>query len=242
MNKVEITFQDILWTFKKYILWIAAVSLVSMIVAWVYSTYFVTPIYTTSISVCVFSNERNTSSVTTGELAADASIANTYQVLITSQPVMNAVSEDLSERLNYKVSPESLRSMITASVETGTQIINVRIRGAKPQLIADIGNSLAEVGPTVLNALARGGEMIAVDHAKTPTKPSYPNITSNTTVGFVLGLLLSCSVVILIALLDTTVWREEDLERAFNIPILGSVPPMSSASVAAATKHNKKRR
>ncbi len=237
MNKVEITFQDILWTIKKYIIWIVAISLVSMIAAWVYSTYFVTPIYTTSISVCVFANERGTSSdVTTGELTADASIANTYQVLITSQPVMNAVSEDLGG----KVSPEMLRSMITAEVQKGTQIINVRVRGAKPQLIADIGNSLVDIAPTVLNDLAHGGEMSAVDHAKVPTKPSSPNITSNTTVGLVLGLLLSCSVVILIALLDTTVWREEDLERAFNIPILGSVPPMSAAAIAAANRKGRR--
>ena len=233
MNKIEITFQDILWTLKKYILWIVAVSLVSTVAAWVYSTYYVTPIYSTSISVCVFANDRSTaSSVTTNELTADASIANTYQVLITSQPVLNAVSKDIGG----KVSPGALRGMITASVVKGTQIINVKIRGARPQLIAEIGNSLAEVGPTVLNELARGGEMIAVNRASTPVNPSYPNITSNTTVGFVLGLLLSCSVVILIALLDTTIWREEDLERAFNIPILGSVPPMSAAAIAAATR------
>lgn len=233
MNKIEITFQDILWTLKKYILWIVAVSLISTVVAWVYSTYYVTPLYSTSISVCVFSNDRTTaSSVTTNELTADASIANTYQVLITSQPVMNAVSEDIGGI----VSPSALRSMITASVVKGTQIINVKIRGAKPELIAQIGNSLAEVGPTVLNELARGGEMIAVDRAKVPANPSYPNIASNTTVGFVLGLLLSCSVVILIALLDTTVWREEDLERAFNIPILGSIPPMSADAIAAAKR------
>lgn len=236
MNKIEITFQDILWTLKKYILWIVAVSLISTIVAWVYSTYYVTPLYSTSISVCVFSNDRTTaSSVTTNELTADASIANTYQVLITSQPVMDAVSKDIGSI----VSPSALRSMITASVVKGTQIINVKIRGAKPELIAKIGNSLAEVGPTVLNELARGGEMIAVDRAKVPSKPSYPNIASNTTVGFVLGLLLSCSVVILIALLDTTIWREEDLERAFSIPVLGSIPPMSADAIAAA---NRKRR
>ncbi len=233
MNKVEITFQDILWTLKKYIIWVVAVSLVSMVVAWVYSTYYVTPIYSTSISVGVFANERSTaSSVTTGELTADASIANTYQVLITSQPVMNAVSESLGG----KVSPDIIRGMITASVQKNTQIINVVIRGANPQLIAEIGNALSDAAPTVLNALARGGEMVAVDRAKVPTKPSYPDVVSNTTVGFVLGLLLSCSVVILIALLDTTVWREEDLERTFNIPILGSIPPMDSAAVAAAKR------
>ena len=237
MNKVEITFQDILWTLKKYMVWIVAVSLVSMIAAWVYSTYFVTPIYSTSISVCVFANERGGSSdVTSGELTADASIANTYQKLITSQPVMNAVSDDLGG----KITPTTIRSMINAEVEKGTQIINVRIRGADPQLIADIGNSLADVAPNVLNELAHGGEMVAIDHATTPKKPSYPNISSNTTVGFVLGLLLSCSVVTLIALLDTTIWREEDLERAFNIPILGSVPPMSAAAIAAAKRKRRR--
>lgn len=237
MNKVEITFQDILWTLKKYIIWVVAVSLVSTVVAWVYSTYFVTPIYSTSVSVCVFSNERGTSTnVTTSELTADASIANTYQVLISSQPVMNAVSEDLLNRLNYKVSADALRSMISATVQKNTQIINVSIYGANPQLIAEIGNSLVDTAPTVLNALAHGGEMVAVDHAKVPTRPSSPNVASNTTVGFVLGLLLSCSVVLLIALLDTTVWREEDLERAFNIPILGSIPPMGKDAIAAAQK------
>lgn len=229
MNRVEITLQDIFWTLKKYIVWIIAVSVISMAIAWAYSSFFVKPIYSTSISVCVFSNERGSSSgVTTGELAADAGIANTYQVLLTSQPVMNAVSEELGGT----ISPDALRGMIKAEVEKGTQIINVRIMGTDPKQIADIGNTLAEVAPTCLNALARGGEMIAVDHAKVPTAPVSPNIASNTSVGFILGLLLSCSVVILIALLDTTIWREEDLERTFNIPILGSIPPMSAASNA----------
>ncbi|MBO2527289.1 MAG: hypothetical protein CW335_03800 [Clostridiales bacterium] len=237
MNRVEITLQDIFWALKKYIVWIIAVTLVFTVCAWAYSTFFVTPIYSTEISVCVFSNERGSSSgVTTGELAADAGIANTYQVLLTSQPVMNAVSEELGGT----VSPEELRGMIKPEVEKGTQIINVSIRGKDPKQIADIGNTLAEVAPTCLNALARGGEMIAVDHAKIPTTPVSPNIASNISVGFILGLLLSCAVVILIALLDTTIWREEDLERAYNIPILGSIPPMGAAAIASAKRKDRR--
>lgn len=237
MNRVEITIQDIFWTLKKYLVWIIAVSLVSTLIAFIYSSFFVTPMYSTSISVCVFSNERGSSSgVTTGELAADAGIANTYQVLLTSQPVMNAVSEDLGGT----ISPDALRGMIKPEVEKGTQIINVTIVGANPELIADIGNSLAEVAPTCLNELARGGEMIAVNHATVPTNTVSPNVASNTSVGFILGLLLSCSIVILIALLDTTIWREEDLERAFNIPVLGSIPPMGAAAIAAAKRKNRR--
>ena len=203
MNKERITFRGILRAFKKYIVWIVAVSLVSTIVAWVYSTYFVTQIYSTSVSLCVFPKEsdnssRRTTGVTTGELAADASIANPYQVLITSKPVMEAVSKDLGG----DITPSTIRSMITAEVQNGTQIINVTIRGADPQLITDVGNSLADVAPGVLNELAHGGEMVAIDHATMPKKLSSPNTFFNTILGFVLGLLLSCSVVTLIALLS----------------------------------------
>ena len=32
-----------------------------------------------------------------------------------------------------------------------------------------------------------------------------------------------------IAMLDTTIWHEEDLDRAFNIPVLGTVPSITNA-------------
>lgn len=123
--------------------------------------------------------------------------------------------------------------MLATSRPTNSQVIYVTIRSTNRQLAVDVGNTLLEVAPKELSVIVRGGEMTQVDSAHSASQVS-PNLSSNVTYGFLLGLLLSCAVVIVIAMLDTTIWREEDLERAFDIPILGSVPSMF------ATEHNSK--
>jgi len=224
LNKIEITLQDILWSLKKYAIWIILTTILFSVGFWTYSTYFITPRYTARISMCVFANQRtNAGGVTNSELQSDARLANTYCLLLKSTPVMNAVSE----HLGGTISAGALMGTVSTTVIEDSQFIYVSITTTNAQLSANIANAIAEVAPDTLSELARGGEMIAVDPASVPGAPSYPDISGNTSVGFALGLVLSCAVVIMIALLDTTIWRDEDLDRAFGIPVLGSVPGMA---------------
>lgn len=235
MSKTEITLQDIFWTLKRYFIWICLTTFVFTAGAWAYTKYFITPMYSTTVSMCVFSSQRKDSTeITNNELIADARIAYTYELLLASQPVLDAVSENLGGA----PSAQALRGMISSKAQANTQVIYVTVTNSNPELAARIANTLADVAPKTLSALARGGEMIAIGTADVPTSPISPNMVSNVTVGLALGLLLSCAVIVLIALLDTTIWREEDLERAFHIPVLGSVPSMSTAIQA---KHQKGR-
>ena len=229
MNTVEISIQDIFWSLKKYIAWIVAATIIGALGAFIITNYFITPVYSTRISFCVFAKERDASELTTSELTADATIANTYSILLTSEPVREAVSEAMGGR----VSAGALSGMLSTSRPTNSQVIYVTIKSTNRQLAVDVGNTLLEVAPKELSVIVRGGEMTQVDSAHSASQIS-PNLSSNVTYGFLLGLLLSCAVVIVIAMLDTTIWREEDLERAFDIPILGSVPSMF------ATEHNSK--
>ena len=223
MSRIEITLQDILWALKKYFLWICLTTLIFTVGAWVYTTQFVTPIYATRISMCVFAGERNGGTVTSGDLTSDARLANTYRLLLTSQPVMEAVSE----KLGGTPSPDGLESMISASNVSDSQLISAVIYSTDPQLAVRIADVLADTAPAVVQELARAGEMVVVDRAVMPAGPVSPNVGSNVSIGFILGLLLSCAVIVLIAVLDTTVWREEDLENTFHVPVLGTVPSMT---------------
>ena len=201
MSKVEITLQDIFLALKRYLVWICLTTFLFTVGALAYAQFFITPMYSTTVSLCVFANQRTSGEVTSTQMAADARIAYTYEVLLTG--------------------------MISASNVSSTQIINVTVQNSDPQLAAVIANTLAEVAPDTLNSIARGGEMVAVDRAEVPTAPYSPDIGKYVSTGFILGLLLSCAVVILIALLDTTIWREEDLERSFKLPVLGTIPSMT---------------
>lgn len=233
MNRVEITLQDIFWSLKKYFFWIILTTAVFTAGAFAYTEFFVTPMYATSFSMGVNSNGRESSEqVTNNELVAEARIASTYQVLLTSQPVVDAVRE----KLGNTMSAEKIKSMISSGVKKDTMVIIITITDSNPQRATDVANALSAVAPEVLGKLPVGGILYSIEKAEVPKKPVSPNLGTNLTVGFILGLLLSCAVIILVAVLDTTIWREEDLERAFNVPVLGSVPSMSANSMAKLKK------
>lgn len=224
MNNTEIRFQDILWALKKHFAWICLATMIFTIGAWLYTRYAITPMYRTNISFCIFSGERE-GSVTSGDLTTDAKLSGTYKILLKSQPVMKAVSE----QLGGTISPDAIASMISTQSPADTQIIYLYVSSADPQLACNVANAIAEVAPAKVHELARAGELTVVDRPKVPTRPYSPDVANNVSGGFILGLLLSCAVVIAIAMLDTTIWHEEDLERAFNIPVLGTVPSITNA-------------
>ena len=233
MNRVEITLQDIFWTLKRYFIWIVLITFVFVACAYVYTEFFVTPMYQTTFSMGVNSSGRDVAAqVTNSELAADATIASTYRVLLTSQPVTQAVSE----KLNGAVSPGKVKSMITAGVQKNTMVINVAVVDSDPERAAKVANTLSEVAPEVLSQFPVGGILYSIEAANVPEAPISPDLSANLTIGLILGLVLSCAVFILVAVLDTTIWREEDLEKMFNVPVLGSVPSMKANSMAKLKK------
>ena len=235
MNRIEITLHDIFLSLKRYFIFILLATLLCTLGAWGYTKFFITPLYTTQVSMCVFASHRESSGVTSGELSADETIARTYRVLLVSQPVLEAVSE----ALDGEVSPGAIGGMLSTSA--AAQVIYVTVTCADPVLAVRVANAVSDAAPQALSDITRAGEVIALDRAVMPKTPSSPNVMSNVTVGFLGGLLLSCAVVILITLMDTTIWREEDLERAFRIPVLGSVPSMLPKSQLNTVKKRRRR-
>ncbi len=223
MNRVEVNLQDILWALKKHLIWIVLACVVFSVGSYAYTKIFVAPVYATKVSMVVRATQKDTNDVTSGELSAGSSLANTYTALMDSQPVCEAVSQAMDGR----VSAATVASMVSAYRVESTQVIQVKIVSPDPRLAVEVGNVLLEVAPPLLSEKT-GGEMSTVDPAISASLVS-PNIRSNVIYGFLAGLALSCAVVILIAVLDTTVWREEDLERAYDIPVLGGVPSMHMA-------------
>ncbi len=224
MSNSETRFQDILWALKKHFAWICLATMIFTVGAWLYTKYAITPMYRTEISFCIFSGERE-GSVTNTEITSDAKLAGTYKILLKSQPVMQAVSE----QMGGKVSPDAIAAMISTQAPPETQIIYVYVTCPDPQLACDVANAIAVAAPDQVHRLARAGELTVVDLPVVPTTPYSPDVASNVSGGFILGLLLSCAVVVAIAMLDTTIWHEEDLERTFNIPVLGTVPSITNA-------------
>ena len=232
MNRVEVTLQDIFWTLKKYVVWILLACVLGSVGTYTYTKLFVAPVYSARVSFVSFASVRDGTDISNNEIVADMNIAYTYAALMASEPVCIAVSEELGGR----VSADAVSSMITAARMNSTQVIRVELRSTDPHLTMAVGNALLKVAPGVLTEKA-GGQISPVDSAKTASLVS-PNLASNVVYGCLVSLVLACTIVVLIAIMDTTIWREEDLEKAYNIPVLGSVPSM----IIAANQSEKKKK
>ena len=55
-------------------------------------------------------------------------------------------------------------------------------------------------------------------------RPSSPNISRNTAVGIIIGVLLAIAWIVVSMMLNDTITSEEDVEKYLNLTVLASVP------------------
>ena len=216
---------------RKHLIWIVLLTLLGGAGAYALSRWAITPVYTAEASMCVIAGKRDSTAVTSNDIAADNSLANTYRVLLTSQPVM----EQVNEKLGGGYSVTGLSGMVQAEVASNAQILYIKVRSSDPQRSIRIAEALLEVAPQTVPALAGGGEVKAVDHALSAPKTA-PSVKNNVIVGLIGGAAASFALFVVLALFDTTLWREEDIERLFPYPVLGCIPAMDGTDGKAQRK------
>ncbi len=233
--KNEISVSDILHALLSHIVLILASALVCGIFAFGITKAFIKPKYKTSITLYAVSNVKQDANVISiSEQNASAQLAISCAQLLKTDSVMQAVSDQL-ELKGYNISSSRLRSMVTTSL-TDTQLFGVTVTASSPAEAEVVANTIYDVAPGEIVRLAGSGEVRQIDRAKTPGAPSSPDVGSNTTLGVAIGILIACAFVIIRTLTDTTIWTEDDIAKQYDVPILGTVPQLSSNEKQSAAK------
>jgi len=190
------------------------------------SKFFITPLYSASTSLYVY-NETSREAITSTDLNTSQELVQTYIVILTSNAVLNKVSDVLNNQ--YDV--EELRDMITASAINNTEAFSITVENPDPIMAQKIANTIATVAPAEIIRVVKAGSVEVIDYATLPIEQSSPNVIRNTAVGGVLGLIICIMVLVLKEMFDTVIRSEEDLIQNFNIPILGVIPPLNNGEI-----------
>ena len=219
------TINEIITILLKRLWLIVTMALIGGLIAFSYSQYVLPKKYTAKVALYVY-NEKNdpvNQGLNVNDFNLSARLVNTYMVILKSDTVLETVSSKISRLgLNYKAS--ELRGMISSNVLEETEVFEVAVSCGKPEHAKIIADAIEQVAPDEIIRVVRAGAVETVDKASLPTKPSSPNVSQNTIIGILIGLVLACGMAFIFELMNTSVKSKEELTEQYKLPVLSVIP------------------
>lgn len=225
-KNIEVNLGAVLQLLWKRKWWIILSAAVAMLVFYVYTILFATPMYMASATLYAnnSSSSDGSTSITTSDMNASARLVDTYAAIIMSDPVLDQV---IAEN-GLRISASKLSSRIEIDQVYNTEVFKITVSDANPQTAADIANSIAEIAPLKIQEIVDGCSIKIVSLAKVPGGKASPNYQKVLTTGCLVGVVVSVLAICVFAVLDTRVKSEADLDE-WEYPVIGVIPSFAEA-------------
>ena len=214
---------EMFWNKKiKIILIVAIFGVIGVI----YTVMFVTPEYTSWITLVLAGQEKSNSdketseTITTTDLTLNSKLVATYSELVTSTNVVRQVISNLG----ISMDEEALKKNIGVTAREGTDVIEISVTDQNPAYAMQIANETAKVFMEQVSEIYNISNIHVVDQAEEPKTPSNVNHLRDVLIFAFVGVIVSVAYVLIANMLDNTVKTREEVERIFKIPVIAEIP------------------
>ncbi|HEM6266425.1 TPA: capsular biosynthesis protein CpsC [Streptococcus suis] len=218
VNTIEVDVLSLLKTLwrKKFLIIITA--LFGATIAFVYSSFLVTPQFDSTTRIYVVSqNVEAGAGLTNQELQAGSYLVKDYKEIILSQDVLSRVKTELNLT-------EEISKKISVSIPVDTRIVSITVRDADPNEAARIANSLRAIAAQKIIEVTKVSDVTTLEEAVPSEEPSTPRTKRNLAIGILAGGLLAVGLILVFEVLDDRVKRPQDIEEVMGMTLLGVVP------------------
>ena len=198
--------------------------IVGMLLAFAISNYMIDKKYESKAQVFISNVDTSTyQKVTTSDLSASRSMANTYRYILSSGRAVQMLRAELAADPDFDMAYlDSFKA--TMSVVGDTEIIEIAVRCRNPVMSALICNKIVEISTVLISDIFDGGRCNSLGEARPEYNPVFPNVRNMMLLGALIGLLVSAAAIMLVYLLDNRVKDEADFASKIGVPVLGEVP------------------
>ncbi len=218
----DLTPQKIIGMLLRHIKLILLISALVTLISYGYSSFFITPVYSTSSLILIHNyNEEVTTKATTyynesrgrvsvSDISLSSTLAGSCVILFSNMPDMT-----------------SLMSGATVTFEQVEEspFIRINASSSNPQVAANVCNQLAEQAPKCFrDQYGEGnGKVTIITSAAAPTTPVSPNVNQNTLYGLAIGAILGILLAFFLEIIDTTLKPGDDLAKLYGIPVFAEI-------------------
>ena len=184
------------------------------------SKFLITPQYEASALMIVNTRQDTTSNVTSDQINSATKLVSTYSIIIKSDTVLQQVIDNLGLSLTY----EKLAERVTVSAVDDTQVMKVTVKSDNPEWARQVCEQITQISPDVILEAVEAGSVKVISNASISPEPVSPNVSRNTALGAVAGLVISVGIVFLMVLLDNKIHTEDDIAKDLDLAVVGVIP------------------
>ena len=209
---------NLIW---QHLVVILVVALICGAAGYAYANFGIEPTYSASADMIVNnSQDQQSSTVTNADLSASTSLVDTYAVILKSHTLLEQVITDLHLDCTYN----QLADQISVSAVDNTQVMRITVKAESSEKAMMIVNKIVELAPEAIMNTVIAGSVKTVDAPWTSGKQVEPSRKKYAMLGAVLGLVVSCGVIVVRELLNNTFQTEEDVRKVLGLQVLGVIP------------------
>ena len=200
---------------------IALIILLSITLGYVYSYYYKTPEYKSSVKILLVADESKINKeLTQTDLSINSSLISTYSSIAKSTNVIqNAI-----ENLNLDISVANLQKNIEVTPIDKTQFLKITVQNENPEVAKNIANEIAKVFTAKIKEIYNLDNISIVDEAEIASQPCNVNHKKDLIMFAAVGIFLSSILVIAVYIFDDTIKDEKDIERNIKLKNIGTLP------------------
>ena len=217
-EEIEIDLLELFYVLRKNIVAIILAALIGTAVFGAYSFLIAKPVYESTAKLYILS--QSTSLTSFADIQISNSLAKDYEEMIFSRPVVMQVAQNLNLDYTY----EELKGMMSINNPADTRCLNIKCQNTDMQEAADIANEFATVAKRQISDIMDTDEPAVYENAIANEDPIKPEKLKNMIIGFLLGFIIACGIIIVRYMLNDSLKSEEDIERFLGLNTLASIP------------------
>ena len=184
-----------------------------------YGLFIQKPMYKSSTSIVLISEAKDNSQLTYNDVSVNQNLVSTYSEIVKSKRVLSQVINNL----NLDDSHGALSNNIEVSSVTGTQIIKITVTDENSKTAMKVANEIGKVFAKEIPELYNISNVNILDTAEQPSSAYNVNISKQSAISLLAGLVLGLGIVFVMYYFDRSVKNASQIEDKLKLPVLATV-------------------
>lgn len=186
--------------------------------------FLVTPMYQSQAMLYILASTNESGVTSMTELQIGATVTGDIKILATTKAVIEEAKKEIERQYAEEFTNKQISEMLTVTSESNTRILTIKAESSDPELACIVADAVAEATAERAALIMGSGKPSMLAEAEVPLNPSSPSLTKNIAIGTLVGIMLSCGIILVQYLLNDNIKTAEDVEKYLGESTLVLIP------------------